>query len=159
MMEVLRVNVRFRIKKNMIPTLILAKTFLTRKGDNYLSRNSNFYWSVLSQNCLVCPTNYSSGVGLIYQYQSNPITNRCYLINNQNFLTFNNAQNACTNVNGYLFPVGTIYEFLMAYNWANSVRTYWLYGIINNNVWYTWNSQTFSSTASYWCLGNIGIFY
>ena len=133
---------------------------LPKLGANYYDSASSYYWSVSSQNCLFCPTNYYSGVGRFYQYQNNPITNRCYLINNINAYTFVYAQTVCQSSNGYLFPVGSIYEFQMAYYWTGGVRNYWLYGVLSYNIftmtsygyWYTWNSQTFSSAQNYWCL-------
>ena len=124
------------------------------QGENYAYLGSNYYWSVANQSCSLCPANYASGYGFIYQYQINPVTNRCYYIEKAVKKTFNSAQSTCSSVNGYLFPVGTIFEFLLAYSWTGGSKVFWLYGSKVNSVWYTWNLQTFSGTNSYWCLGN-----
>ena len=121
------------------------------QGENFARQGSIYYWSVTGQNCILCPTLYTSGYGILGQYQ-NPVTNRCYYVENTNAVTYTAASAKCTGAGGYLFPIGTTFEFAMAAYWTGNIRNYWLYGSLSGGTWNTANSQTFSSTSLFWCL-------
>ena len=137
----------------------LATDIHSVSGNNYNNPGSIYYWSTSSQNCILCPTKYTSGYGALAPYQ-NSITNRCYYVENTDATTFSAANTICTNNGGFLFPVGTTLEMAMAAYWTGNIRNYWLYGMYSSSTtWDTWNGQTFLKTSILWCPGNVFEWY
>lgn len=166
-------------------TLLVNFSFL--QGGNYNNPGSNYYWSVQLQTCNLCPTDYTSGYGQLDNYY-NSVTNRCYYVENTNALALRPAWVKCYSasapgvpaiaaVTGYLFPVGTTFEFAMAAYWTNNIRNYYLWGWMfgmsctptsctcANSVSPDWHApgsrlcdgsvcalfQTLASPSPYWC--------
>jgi hypothetical protein len=126
----------------------------------------------------LCPTSYTSGYGKL-DYYHNPVTNRCYYVENTNAKSYLNAWNTCNSATvsgvtggGYLFPVLTTFEFSMAAYWTGNIRTYLLWGWQNGAqstscapaAGSTWSSasviygtntvytiSTAGSSSLYWC--------
>ena len=87
---------------------------------------------------------------MITPYQ-NPVTNRCYYVENTDALIYTAAQLSCGT--GYLFPIGTPFELSMAAAWTGNIRNYWLFGSKNVGSWETQNSQVISN--AFWCTSNL----
>jgi len=126
---------------------------------------------VANKNCTLCPTGWTSGYGVLdsgydytrgYGYQ-NPITNRCYYVENTTPLTYAAALTACAaptpSGSGYLFPIAGTFEYAMAAVWTMGIRVYWLFGTYTSSTtWTTKSGVTFSSGGctgfcQFWCQG------
>lgn len=113
---------------------------------------------------------YTSGYGVLdsgYSYTSgygyqNPITNRCYYVEDTIEKTYSAASTYCSSTTpssaGYLFPIGGTFEYAMAAKWTMGIRTYWLYGTYSSSTTWATHTTTFSSGGctgfcQFWCQG------
>lgn len=97
-----------------------------------------------------------------YGYQ-NPITNRCYYVEDTTPLSYSAASTYCSSPtpagSGFLFPIAGTFEYAMAAVWTMGIRDYWLYGTYTSSTTWTTNlGATFSSGGctgfcQFWCQG------